>query len=208
MLLHLGLMIPLGSKWKSYSRSSTTTVCPALLPPCKTHQKTAPGFMFRTCMYGIYNWMKLEWSYIQLCIMHYQVNSYANHKVTNWQQYKTCIDDPKCREVGRGKNGDVQEKRRGKGRFQMLSRVNAPIYSFFQLFSFLHSQRISLLHWSICRSHLVCPLKMRLAIEMSISVSTGYHVTNQELEQFSLPSICIVGISRGYWVVTMHWKWW
>ena len=29
----LGLMIPLGSRWKSYSLPSTTTVCPALLPP-------------------------------------------------------------------------------------------------------------------------------------------------------------------------------
>lgn len=31
--LHLGLMIPLGRRWKSYSRSSTTTVWPALFPP-------------------------------------------------------------------------------------------------------------------------------------------------------------------------------
>lgn len=29
----LGLMIPLGRRWKSYSFPSTTTVCPALLPP-------------------------------------------------------------------------------------------------------------------------------------------------------------------------------
>ena len=29
------LMIPLGRRWKSYSISPTTTVCPALLPPCK-----------------------------------------------------------------------------------------------------------------------------------------------------------------------------
>lgn len=29
----LGLMIPLGRRWKSYSTASTTTVCPALLPP-------------------------------------------------------------------------------------------------------------------------------------------------------------------------------
>lgn len=28
-----GLMIPLGRRWKSYSTESTTTVCPALLPP-------------------------------------------------------------------------------------------------------------------------------------------------------------------------------
>lgn len=28
-----GLMIPLGRRWKSYSTASTTTVCPALLPP-------------------------------------------------------------------------------------------------------------------------------------------------------------------------------
>lgn len=27
------LMMPLGSRWKSYSLPSTTTVCPALLPP-------------------------------------------------------------------------------------------------------------------------------------------------------------------------------
>lgn len=32
----LGLMIPLGRRWKSYSLPSTTTVCPALLPPCKS----------------------------------------------------------------------------------------------------------------------------------------------------------------------------
>lgn len=30
-----GLMIPLGKRWKSYSTESTTTVCPALLPPCR-----------------------------------------------------------------------------------------------------------------------------------------------------------------------------
>lgn len=32
----LELMIPLGRRWKSYSLPSTTTVCPALLPPCKS----------------------------------------------------------------------------------------------------------------------------------------------------------------------------
>lgn len=31
----LVLMIPLGRRWKSYSFPSTTTVCPALFPPCK-----------------------------------------------------------------------------------------------------------------------------------------------------------------------------
>lgn len=31
----LGLMMPLGRRWKSYSTESTTTVCPALLPPCR-----------------------------------------------------------------------------------------------------------------------------------------------------------------------------
>ena len=34
----LGLMIPLGRRWKSYSLPSTTTVCPALLPPYKSKQ--------------------------------------------------------------------------------------------------------------------------------------------------------------------------
>lgn len=32
--VHLVLMIPLGRRWKSYSFSSTTTVWPALFPPC------------------------------------------------------------------------------------------------------------------------------------------------------------------------------
>lgn len=36
----LGLMIPLGRRWKSYSLPSTTTVCPALLPPYKLKQGT------------------------------------------------------------------------------------------------------------------------------------------------------------------------
>jgi len=31
------LSTPLGSRWKSYSTESTTTVWPALLPPCKEH---------------------------------------------------------------------------------------------------------------------------------------------------------------------------
>lgn len=31
-----GLIMPLGKRWKSYSFPSTTTVWPALLPPCKT----------------------------------------------------------------------------------------------------------------------------------------------------------------------------
>ena len=31
--LHLGLIMPLGRRWKSYSRSPTTTVWPALFPP-------------------------------------------------------------------------------------------------------------------------------------------------------------------------------
>lgn len=39
----LGLMIPLGRRWKSYSLPSTTTVCPALLPPCKSKQGTYYG---------------------------------------------------------------------------------------------------------------------------------------------------------------------
>ncbi len=29
------MMMPLGRRWKSYSTESTTTVCPALLPPCR-----------------------------------------------------------------------------------------------------------------------------------------------------------------------------
>lgn len=33
--LHLGLIIPLGRRWKSNSAPSTTTVCPALFPPCE-----------------------------------------------------------------------------------------------------------------------------------------------------------------------------
>ena len=32
--MHSGLMMPLGSMWKSYALSPTTTVWPALLPPC------------------------------------------------------------------------------------------------------------------------------------------------------------------------------
>lgn len=32
--VHLVLIIPLGRRWKSYSFSSTTTVWPALFPPC------------------------------------------------------------------------------------------------------------------------------------------------------------------------------
>jgi len=35
MDLHLGLIIPLGRRWKSNSAPSTTTVCPALFPPCE-----------------------------------------------------------------------------------------------------------------------------------------------------------------------------
>lgn len=34
-----GLMIPLGRRWKSYSTESTTTVCPALLPPWGKKEK-------------------------------------------------------------------------------------------------------------------------------------------------------------------------
>ena len=34
----LGLIIPLGNRWKSYSLSPTTTVCPALFPPCRKFQ--------------------------------------------------------------------------------------------------------------------------------------------------------------------------
>jgi len=34
----LGLMIPLGNRWKSYSLSPTTTVCPALFPPYRKVQ--------------------------------------------------------------------------------------------------------------------------------------------------------------------------
>lgn len=33
-------MIPLGRRWKSYSLPSTTTVCPALFPPCRFNQGT------------------------------------------------------------------------------------------------------------------------------------------------------------------------
>lgn len=36
----LGLMMPLGRRWKSYSTESTTTVCPALLPPCRGESGT------------------------------------------------------------------------------------------------------------------------------------------------------------------------
>lgn len=35
--MQLGLMMPLGNKWKSYILSPTTTVCPALLPPFKQY---------------------------------------------------------------------------------------------------------------------------------------------------------------------------
>ena len=35
----LGLMIPLGRRWKSYSTESTTTVWPALLPPCREGER-------------------------------------------------------------------------------------------------------------------------------------------------------------------------
>lgn len=34
----LGLIIPLGRRWKSYSTESTTTVCPALLPPYRREE--------------------------------------------------------------------------------------------------------------------------------------------------------------------------
>lgn len=37
----LVLMIPLGRRWKSYSLPSTTTVCPALLPPCKERWRSS-----------------------------------------------------------------------------------------------------------------------------------------------------------------------
>lgn len=37
--MHLVLIIPLGRRWKSYSFSSTTTVWPALFPPCRETQK-------------------------------------------------------------------------------------------------------------------------------------------------------------------------
>lgn len=37
--VHLVLIIPLGRRWKSYSFSSTTTVWPALFPPCGETQK-------------------------------------------------------------------------------------------------------------------------------------------------------------------------
>lgn len=36
----LGLMMPLGRRWKLYSTASTTTVCPALLPPCRDQSGT------------------------------------------------------------------------------------------------------------------------------------------------------------------------
>ena len=36
--LDFGLIIPLGNRWKSYSLSPTTTVCPALFPPCRKFQ--------------------------------------------------------------------------------------------------------------------------------------------------------------------------
>lgn len=35
------LSTPLGSRWKSYSTESTTTVWPALLPPCTKHTHSA-----------------------------------------------------------------------------------------------------------------------------------------------------------------------
>lgn len=39
-----GLIIPLGKRWKSYSTESTTTVWPALFPPCNArHGKIEPN---------------------------------------------------------------------------------------------------------------------------------------------------------------------
>lgn len=36
------LSTPLGSRWKSYSTESTTTVCPALFPPCRERHSQSP----------------------------------------------------------------------------------------------------------------------------------------------------------------------
>lgn len=44
----LGLMMPLGRRWKSYSTESTTTVCPALLPPCRDESGTQMSARSRT----------------------------------------------------------------------------------------------------------------------------------------------------------------
>lgn len=38
------LSTPLGRRWKSYSTESTTTVCPALLPPCR-HDTQSGGLV-------------------------------------------------------------------------------------------------------------------------------------------------------------------
>lgn len=42
------LSTPLGRRWKSYSTESTTTVCPALLPPCRheTHSRMVVVALF------------------------------------------------------------------------------------------------------------------------------------------------------------------
>ena len=39
-------MMPLGSRWKSYSMPSTTTVWPALLPPCTGNKNNVKTFIF------------------------------------------------------------------------------------------------------------------------------------------------------------------
>ena len=53
-----GLMIPLGRRWKSYSTESTTTVCPALFPPCdrgedEKHQWSRTNMKSRTYEGGV-----------------------------------------------------------------------------------------------------------------------------------------------------------
>lgn len=54
--IHCGWIMPLGSKWKSYSMPSLTTVWPALLPPCEERKQNK----FKDIFYDSYGFESLH----------------------------------------------------------------------------------------------------------------------------------------------------
>ncbi len=54
-------MIPLGRRWKSYSLSPTTTVCPALLPPCESRKRFFRIFQNKTFL-SSHTWQRATMS--------------------------------------------------------------------------------------------------------------------------------------------------
>lgn len=83
-------MIPLGRRWKSNSLPSTTTVCPALLPPCK-HKEKAPLTPSYTPRIVIgFGWEPTNWDLwthlaSAVALMHYRVKSRTRHR--SWMQH-------------------------------------------------------------------------------------------------------------------------